>query len=109
MKIILKLFFIIYFVKVVFLTKYILKNKPKIPQLGEWAVPQVPQMAYDIYPGIEWHTLDQKYMESKWGEDLAQIETVVGIALPKNVALIGKATAAITLNANKIKKRYLTE
>ena len=85
--------------------KYIIKRKPKVMEPNEWGVPQVPALAYEVYPGIEWHTLEQKYNELIPGEDLAQIETMVGKALPMNAKLIGKVKSQVTSNANKVKDR----
>jgi hypothetical protein len=87
------------------LSKYIIKRKPKTLQPLEWAVPQIPEMAYDVYPGVEWHTLEQKYNEMLPGEDLAQIETNVGMALPMNLKLGTQVKSQISLNANKLKNR----
>ena len=83
------------------LSKYIIKKKPKIPDFVEWTVPQVPDMAYDIYPGVEMHTLDQKYNELLAGEDIAQIETMVGKVLPMNALLSTKVMAGMNSEANK--------
>ena len=86
-------------------TKYIIKKNPKVQEPNEWGVPQVPEMAYDVYPGVEWHTLEQKYNEMMPGEDLAQIETMVGKALPMNAKLISQVNSQISSNANKVKNR----
>jgi hypothetical protein len=81
-------------------SKYIIKKKPKVTQLNEFGVPEVPGMAFDVYPGIELHTLDGKYSEMLPGQDIAQIETMVGKVLPMNAALTASVTAQMTLKAN---------
>lgn len=83
------------------LNKYIIKRKPKIPDPVQWTIPQVPDLAYDVYPGIELATLDQKYNEIISGEDIAQIETVVGKVLPMNAVLGGKVMAGLSSAASK--------
>ena len=98
-------FFLIFIIINFTRTKYIIKRKPKVLEPNEWGVPQVPALAYNIYPGVEWHTLEQKYNELIPGEDLAQIETMVGKALPMNAKLDGQVKSQITSNANKIKDR----
>jgi hypothetical protein len=99
-------FFLIDLLLIIFTTsKYIIKRKPKTLQPFEFGVPQAPELAYDVYPGIEWHTLDQKYIEMIPGEDLAQIETNVGMALPMNLKLVSQANSQISLNVNKLKNR----
>jgi hypothetical protein len=86
-------------------SKFIVKRKPKIQEPNELGVPQVPALAYDIYPGVEWHTLGQIYNEMIPGEDIAQIETMVGKALPMNAKLVGQVSAQVALNVNKFTNR----
>lgn len=81
--------------------KYIIKKKQKIPEPNEWNIPQVPSMAFDVYPGVELHTLDQKYNEMISGEDIVQIETMVGKTLPMNAKLVASLTPQLISNANK--------
>jgi hypothetical protein len=81
--------------------KYIIKRKPKIPDPMEWTISQVPDLAYDVYPGIELASLDQKYNELISGEDIAQIETVVGKVLPMNAALGAKVMSGLSSDASK--------
>ena len=85
--------------------KYLVKKKPKIPEPLEWGVPQVPEMAYDVYPGVEWHTLTQTYNEILSGQDIAQIEANVGRILPMNVVLQATLLPTLTIEANKIKDK----
>lgn len=86
-------------------SEYIIKKKPKVPEPNEWNVPQVPELSAVVYPGVEWHTLDQKYDEMVSGEDIAQIETMVGKALPNNAKLIAQVVPQLISNANKVKNR----
>ena len=84
--------------------KYIIKRKPKIPEPNEWNVPQAPEMAYYAYPGIEWHMTEQIYNEMIPGEDLVQIETMIGKALPMNAALIARTTPLLPIQAGLIEE-----
>src|SRR4051812_40891063 len=75
---------------------YLIKKKPKIPEPNEFNIPQNPDISTDLYPGIERFMLDQKYNEMMPGEDLVQIETAVGKALPMNGKLIATITPQLT-------------
>jgi hypothetical protein len=103
------LFIIIFLIACVYsnskIKKYLVKKKPKIPEPLEWGVPQVPEMAYDVYPGVEWHTLTQIYNEILPGQDIAQIEANVGRILPMNAVLQATLLPTLTAEANKIKDK----
>jgi hypothetical protein len=57
-------------------------------------------MAFDVYPGEQWASLDQKYFDFISGEDIAQNEISFGKFLPMNLAANLKTNALLALNAN---------
>ena len=100
------LFFVDFFSLVYSLTlnsKYFIKQSPLIPDSNEMTIGQFPEMAYDIYPGLQRHFLDLKYDPKMPGADLAQVEIGIGKALPGNAPWVGKTMKDIFTHANKIK------
>jgi hypothetical protein len=59
------------------------------------------EMAFDVYPGAEMATLDQKYTDLMPNADIAGIETMVAKVLPMNAVFVGKMTASLAANAQK--------
>lgn len=82
--------------------KYFIKEGGKSTDSNEYGVPLEPLLAYDIYPGIERHTLELKYNEFMPGADLAQIE--IGIkAMPGNIPITSKIPDLLGAKANGVK------
>ena len=86
--------------------KFIYKKKAKIPQIGEFNVPQTPELSKYIYPAIQKYIIENtKYNEMISGEDIAQIETGVGTVLPMNIALNIKTKIGLLKAAKSIKDK----
>ena len=86
-----------------FSNKYFIKNQPKIANPMEFSVSSEPLLAYDVYPGIQRHTLDLKYNEFMPGADIAQIEVGIGKMLPGNLPITLPMTALLPAKASKVK------
>ena len=86
--------------------KFIYKRKGKIPQVGEFNVPQTPELSKFIYPAVQRYIIENtKYNEMISGEDIAQIETGVGSGLPMNIALNVKTKIGMLKAAKEIKNK----
>jgi len=57
-------------------------------------------MAFDVYPGEQWSTIDQPYFDFISGEDIAQNEISFGKFLPFNLAANLKNNALMAAQAN---------
>lgn len=84
-------------------TKYFIKNQPKIINPMEFSVSAEPLLAYDVYPGIQRHTLDLVYNEFMPGADIAQIEVGIGKMLPGNLPITLAMPALLSAKAAKVK------
>ena len=88
------------------LCKFIYKKKGKVPQVGEFNVPQTPELSKFIYPAVQKYIIDNtKYNEMISGEDIAQIETGGGVVLPMNIALNVKTKIGMLKAAKQIKNK----
>lgn len=95
-------FFFFYFVE----NKYFYKKKPKTPQLSEFNIPQVPELSKFIYPAIQKSIVqNSKYNELISAEDLAQVETGVGVIMPLNIALNLRNKVGLIQEGLKIKNK----
>lgn len=87
-------------------SKYFIKDSPKVPEPIEFNIPSEPLLAYDVYPALQRASLDlPPYNEFMPGFDLAQLEIGIGKALPGNLPAVVKSTIAMPLKANLIKAK----
>lgn len=84
-------------------SKYFFKKGAKQPETNEFGVPDVPEMAYDAYVGLQRHTIDLDYNEFMPGADIVQIELGIGKALPGNLPVVTPLTSSLMSEASKIK------
>ncbi len=82
--------------------KFYYKKKPKIPQLDAFNIPESPQLSKYIYPSLQYYlSKNTKYFETLSAEDLASVETKVGILNPRNALFYTLAQASIVAESLK--------
>lgn len=105
MKILNKIIFLLLFCLCLNL-KFFYKRKSKTLQDDTFNVPQVPELSKYIYPSLQYYlSKNTHYNDIIPSEDLAQIETKIGLISPTNILFDKKARLSILKDALMVKDK----